>query len=37
MKTPRIEGTMFTGDFISTDEFIDKHEAAFMPEGKEWI
>jgi len=37
MKTPRIEGTIFTGDFISTDEFMDKDKATFMAEGKQSV
>lgn len=34
LKTPRIEGTIFTGDFIDVDDFANKDEAAFLLEAK---
>ncbi|TVY33642.1 hypothetical protein LSUB1_G005963 [Lachnellula subtilissima] len=37
MKTPRIEGTIFTGDFVDLDDLINKDEAAFLAEAKELI
>jgi len=34
MKTPRIEGTIFTGGFVDLDDFINKDEAVFLVEAK---